>query len=247
MTAGLSAHRCGAGGVLARENTLAALTELLADPHPRLHFVELDVQVSACGSFLLSHDALIAGAPIAEIDHAAALARHPERAELHAALELIRPTSLGAHLDLKELGVALDPPEIAICELALSSLPPSRILLTTHDDAVVARLRSWARSRDIPLQVGLSLGRPLPLSTPLASLRTLFQELFPARRLRRCDATIVVSHHLLARLTLARTARRLRLPLLVWTVDHPRALRRWLAEPTCTLVVTNHPDHLPRS
>ena len=67
------------------------------------------------------------------------------------------------------------------------------------------------------------------------------EELFPGGRLRRSDATLIVCQKDLARAWIARWARRRRLPLLVWTVDEPAELRRWLADSRTWAVTTDHP------
>jgi glycerophosphoryl diester phosphodiesterase len=66
-------------------------------------------------------------------------------------------------------------------------------------------------------------------------------ELFPNMRMRESRANLLVAHHVLARLGVAAYARRRGIPLLVWTVDTPRALRYWLRPGRAWLVTTNHP------
>jgi glycerophosphoryl diester phosphodiesterase len=52
---------------------------------------------------------------------------------------------------------------------------------------------------------------------------------------------VVVAHHSLALLGVARFAHRHGLPLVVWTVDTRGALRHWMRPGRAWLVTTNHP------
>ncbi len=65
---------------------------------------------------------------------------------------------------------------------------------------------------------------------------------FPRRRLRRSGANVVVAHRVWARWWLRSYARRRGLPLLVWTVDTPAELQRWVNDPHTWLVTTNYPE-----
>ena len=53
---------------------------------------------------------------------------------------------------------------------------------------------------------------------------------------------MLVPHWALALAALARGARRRGVPVLVWTVDSPRALRFWLRPGRIWMVTTNRPE-----
>jgi glycerophosphoryl diester phosphodiesterase len=116
------------------------------------------------------------------------------------------------------------------------------MIVTTGHDLAVRAVRDWSDAEGLELRVGLSLGRSIRKLSLLRRVEVLRADLFPHVRVRESRANLVVAHHVLARLGVAAYARRRGLPLLVWTVDSPRALRYWLRPGRAWLVTTNHPD-----
>jgi glycerophosphoryl diester phosphodiesterase len=154
------------------------------------------------------------------------------------------------HLDLKFLSDPTDPHrgahadhghEVALVAQVIDVVGADNVLVTTLEDESVRAVRTWSRDRYPTLLVGLSLGRKASLRRPWRSLASLLDDLFPGARIRACGANLVVANKTLARLRLAGWAARAGLPLLVWTVDRPRQLRRWLRDPRVWLITTNYP------
>lgn len=200
---------------LSREDIEAAVA-LGAD------YVEFDVQRCADGTLVLHHDPVDV-APADAVPYAEALDLLAGRAR--------------AHLDLKFIGG-----EVPVVAQAVERLGTDHLVVTTLEDEGVRVVRAWADAEDHDLLVGLSLGRGLRDIPVLHAIRVRLSELFPHVRYRRAGANVVVAHHWLARLGLRRFARRHRLPLLVWTVDTPRAQAYWMRPGRAWLVTTNHPD-----
>jgi glycerophosphoryl diester phosphodiesterase len=185
-------------------------------------YVEIDVQRCADGSLVVGHDPVDV-APPGTLAYADALDLVAGRARLH--------------LDLK-----VQDGEVPIVAQAVARLGTDRLLVTTLEDEGVRAVREWADAEGHDLLVGLSLGRGLRDIPVLHAIRVRLSELFPHVRYRRAGANVVVAHHWLGRLGLRRFARRHRLPLLVWTVDTPRALAYWMRPGRAWLVTTNHPE-----
>lgn len=185
-------------------------------------FVEFDVQRCADGSLWLLHDTVDV-APPGTLGYADALELLAGRIRLH--------------LDLKVVGG-----EVPIVAQAVERLGADRLLVTTLDDEGVRAVRDWAEHEGHELLVGLSLGRGLHDIPVLHGIRIRLTELFPRARYREAGANLAVAHHWLARLRVRAFARRHRLPLLVWTVDTPRALSHWMRPGRAWLVTTNHPE-----
>ena len=185
-------------------------------------YVEFDVQRCADGSLVLHHDP-VAAAPPGAVRYAEALELLAGRAR--------------AHLDLKFVGG-----EVPVVAQAVARLGADRLLVTTLEDDGVHTVRAWAVAEGHDLLVGLSLGRGLRDLPILHGLRIRLTELFPGVRYRHTGANVVVAHHWLARLRVRRFARRRDLPLLVWTVDTPRALAYWMRPGRAWLVTTNEPE-----
>lgn len=234
----VSAHRCGAGTDVRRQNSREALEETLA---LGVDFVEFDVLRTADGVFVVSH-----AKRVGDGDEAAAISTLT-LAQVHAlspgtlTLDEILGALAGrasAHVDLK-LGLAAGALEVA--QEAVAHLGAEQVVVTTGSDESIAAIRSWADARGHDLLVGLSLGgskRGLPWRQWLA---VRYTELRPRGRVARSGANVVVVQHLLARFGVARWARRHGVPLLAWTVDSDRALRYWLRPGRAWMVTTNHP------
>lgn len=234
----VSAHRGGALLSGAPDGSTAALAAAVACG---AELVELDVVLTRDG---------VAGRRAGDVDLAelrslCAAADRP-LTTFDEALELlagrVRP-----HLDLKPApGVVRGPAvgggawEVAVVRRAVEVLGDDGVVVTTTHDASVAAVRAWARGAGLAgLPVGLSMGGGL--SGPLRRRVAVgLSELFPRRRLARCDATLVVANRWLAR-WLHRRLARTGTPLLVWTVDDDGELRRWLAS-TAWVVTTNRPS-----
>lgn len=231
----VSAHRGGAGDDRRAQNTLAAFENAIA---AGCDYVEFDVRVTADGTPVVFHDA--------ELDDGAmrrAIAGH--RADefaggtlllLDDVLELIAGR-VKAHVDLKITGH-----EVELADRVVRWLGVDQVILTTAEDSSVRRLMAWADEQAPDLLIGLSTGRRAwrggSWARRLASLETAF----PRTRIRRSGANLVVAHKSIARWSLRRYARRRGLPLLVWTVDDPAELRRWMNDPHVWMVTTNHPE-----
>ena len=185
-------------------------------------YIEFDLQRCADGSIVVAHDPVDVAPPDA--------LRYDE------ALGLLAGRSRG-HLAVKFDGDGV----VDAVATAVEMLGTDRLIVTTLHDHSVAAVRDWSERHAPALLVGLSLGRGVSGSPLLRQLRVRISELWPRRRYGHSRANLVVAHHWLARLTVARFARRNRLPLLVWTVDTERALRYWTRTGRAWLVTTNNP------
>lgn len=183
-------------------------------------YVEFDLQLHD-GTIVVAHDA--DGVPAIGYDEV--LAALAGRAR--------------AHLDLKfvtDSGEA----ECAAVARAVAVLGADQVVVTTLHDATVRAVRVWAHEHAPALRIGLSLGRGVGGLRLRHQIAVRVSELLPGRRFRTSGADVVVAHRVLARLGVAWFARRHGLPLLVWTVDEPHTLRRWLRG-RCWMVTTNEP------
>lgn len=243
----LSAHRGGAGTDRARENTLEALREGAATG---CEYVEFDVQRCRDGVYVVHHDRFvrvgrrrlpIATLPFDEFaDHAGAYLL------LDDALAVLRGRTR-VHLDLKFLadpgdGDPVTPPqEVALVQHVIDVMGADNVVVTGLEDASVAAVRAWSRDRYPDLLVGFALSRDVRPGGLGRLLTGRLAEVLPGRRLRACDANLVVCQRTQARLWGARWAQRRGLPLLVWTVDRPGELRGWLRDGRAWMVTTNFP------
>jgi glycerophosphoryl diester phosphodiesterase len=185
-------------------------------------YVEFDLQRCADGTLVLHHD---------PVD-----VPPPDALGYDDALTLLAGHSR-AHLDVKFSGDGV----VDAVAHAVQRLGTDRLIVTTLDEQSVAAVRTWSDQHAPALLVGLSLGRGVTGSPLLRQIGVRISELWPRRRYGRSRANLVVAHHWLARLTVARFARNHGMPLLVWTVDTAPSLRYWTRTGRAWLVTTNEP------
>jgi glycerophosphoryl diester phosphodiesterase len=249
----ISAHRCGAGGDTALENSREALDRALA---MGVEFVEFDVQRCRDGALVVFHDEWVAvdgePVPIEDLTHAELAARTARPLLEYAdVLDALALSGARAHVDLKFTSprALYDDPhrpayEVSATQQAVERLGLGNLIVTTVDDRAVRAVRDWADELDgtgPELLVGLSLGRNVRGLPWRHQLRVRLSELLPRLRYLESRANLVVVNHFLARVGVARFARRRGLPLLVWTVDTPGSLRYWLRPGRAWLVTSNFP------
>lgn len=201
---------------------IAAAVDLGADA------VEIDVRATADGEPVLLHDATLDGARVDELSF-------PE-AEEHArreGAELATLEAALAQLDGHPLDVEIKDP--AATEAILETLTEHRgteaVLVTSfHIDALETAARVTPR-----------LPRGLLLS-PARALRLLYRR-HRARRLdalaTRAEADALIPHRSFARLRLLSTVSACERPVFLWTINRDRRLRRHLAHPLVSGVITD--------
>lgn len=239
----VSAHRCGAGDDRALENTRVPLDRALT---LGVDFVEFDVRRCRDATLVLFHDdgLMVDGRrrPLSELSFEEFTACDPHFLGYDEILTALKGRAR-AHVDLK----FVSPPstrgawEVAAARRAVEVLGAENLIITTVDDRAVRAVRDWSATAGLDLLVGLSLGRGVAGLPWHRQIGIRLSELRPARRYLASGATLVVANHALARLGVARFARRRGLPLLVWTVDSSRSLSYWMRPGRAWLVTTNHP------
>ena len=227
----VSAHRGGAGDDNLMENSLAACERSIA---VGCDFIEFDVRRSADGHHVIFHDDLLTidGVEQSIAASAYALLHGIELLHLDDLLELLRGRAK-AHVDLKLPG-----DEIDVVARIVEVLGKDNVVITTAEDSSVRAILGWAHT-DAP---GLLVGLSSSARGGGARWRDRFASWFPRTRLRRSGANLVVSNRLVARFWLRAYASRRHLPLLVWTVDSPGELARWINDPHTWMVATNYPE-----
>jgi len=229
----VSAHRGGAGDDHSSQNTLAAFEAAIA---AGCDYVEFDIRFTADGTPVVFHDdevsdgsrRLIAGHRLDEFTGVVLVT-------LDEVLDLICGR-VKAHVDLKVRGG-----EIALVERIVAVLGVDDVLITTAEDASVRRIVRWSQQHADGLLVGLSSSPRSWDGRPWRRRLVRLQAAFPRTRVWWSHANVVVSHKTVARLTLRSYAHRRGLPLLVWTVDRPAELDRWMNDPRVWMVTTNYP------
>lgn len=230
----ISAHRGGAGAQRSAQNTLAAFEAAIA---LGCDYVEFDVRLTADGIPVIFHDPSFDDGSIRRL-----IAGHhfddftPPLPHLDEVLALLAGR-VKAHVDLKVPGH-----EVELAERIIEALGVDGAVFTTAEDSSVRRLIAWSKTHAPGLLVGLSSSRRSWQGHRLARRIVAIEASFPRTRIRLSRANLVVAHKSLAKLSLKRYARRRGLPLLVWTVDQPAELARWVNDPDVWMVTTNYPE-----
>jgi glycerophosphoryl diester phosphodiesterase len=221
--AAISAHAPRAGTIEAYARALETGAE----------YVEFDIRRTADGELAAFHDARTRqGEALGAISYArlCALAGYevPRVADVMA---LIAGKAAG-HLDVKDTGG-----EERVVQLALDILGPGNFVVTTLEDESVAAVR--ARFPGVP--TSLSLGRDLSEVPRSRWAATRLSELRPIPRLRACRADWAAVNRRLARAGVLAQCHRAGIRTMIWTVDDDAEMRRWLADPRVTVLITNRP------
>lgn len=235
----------------------ATVTELLEDAVAMgADYVELDVRRTVDGVFVVLHarHVVIDGEPrpVSTLTMAELRAAGVDVVTYDAALRVLAGRAR-AHLDLKfgspdplYGGPADQVWEVQASGRAIEILGADAVVVTSGHDHGVAAVRHWAELAYPGLLVGISLGGSRKGRPLMTQLRGRFGELFPGQRVRASNANLVVANKWLALLNVARWTARRGLPLLVWTVDEPWMLRRWLSDPRCWMLTTNRVEDAVR-
>lgn len=231
----VSAHRGGTGDDHSSQNTLAAFEAAIA---LGCDYVEFDVRLTADGTPVIFHDA-----ELGDVDTRRSIAGHRldeftgvVLVTLDEVLALIAGR-IKAHVDLK-----VPDGDLRLVERVVSVLGVDGVVITTAEDASVRRIVAWSRRHAPGLLVGLSSSPRSNDGRPWMRRLARLESAFLRTRVRRSGANLVVSHKTVARWWLRPYARRRGLPLLVWTVDRPAELDRWMNDPAVWMVTTNYPE-----
>lgn len=215
--------------------TSASLEAFVAAARHGAELIEVDVRRTADGVLVCVHDETVPelGA-VTTLDYGALANSEQDRVlTLHqfcAALDDVDPACRsGIHLDLKDEGYEL----AAVDELIRWGRP---LFVTTSIESSIRLVRIERPDVDAYLTIGSSR---FGLS-PLEVARLRLSELFPMRRVTRCRATGIAIHYALATPLIRWWCRQRGLAVVVWTVDRPAFVERWLLR-DIDVLTTNRP------
>ncbi|MEO6605585.1 MAG: glycerophosphodiester phosphodiesterase [Aeromicrobium sp.] len=229
----VSAHRGGAGDDRSLENTMIAFEAAI---DAGVDYVEFDIRLTADLRPVLAHDDVLSDAEQRSIStHAYDEFAPGTLLDLDTLLDLLAGT-VGAHVDLKVRGE-----EVALVSHIVDRLGTDRVIITTEQDSSVRAIRQWSRTEAPGLLVGLSSGPWSHDGRFIPRWKARIAACFPRLRIWSSGANLVVAHRTVARFSLKAYARRRSLPLVVWTVNDPDELKRWMNDPDTWIVTTNYP------
>jgi glycerophosphoryl diester phosphodiesterase len=199
-------------------------------------YVELDVRRTRDGVLVAHHDERLGGdgaAAVADLEYGELCERLGRTVPRVADVMGILAGKAAGHLDLKETGY-----EDEVVELALEAFGPDGFVVTTLEDASVARI-----SREFPLvRTALSLGRDLDGRSPYGRVAARLSEVFPVRRLNACGAQWAALDYRLAWAGVLGRCAAGGIGTMLWTVDRDTLITRFLKDPRVDVVITNRPE-----
>lgn len=217
----------------APENSLAAFEAAIA---AGADMVELDVRLTADGVLVVHHDSTARGIPISRLTYQQLRERREAMTTLSDAAALCR-SRISVDIEIKTPGI-----EARVVELVMSTLDPGQVVVTSLHAGVIAAIKTL----EPRLVCGLLLG---------PGHQRVRTELFsnnPFDWLERSNADFVLPHQLLIPLGRAtRPASRPALlrrlsargtPVVVWTVNGPDRIFRYLKDPRIAGVITDVPE-----
>jgi glycerophosphoryl diester phosphodiesterase len=191
--------------------------------------VEFDVRALADGTLVVYHDAAAAGVRLSSATSDQLAARGIRLATLDEFLAAAK--TLALDVELKETGY-----EAQVVEVLRGHADLERVVVTSFSDAAIAEVKRLAPT----LGTGLIVGSRASLVRPWR----LVGDIFPFRRLAACDADFLAPSRTLLATGLAHRAARRGVRLLVWGVNDPRQIARYLADPRFLGVVADRVDAL---
>lgn len=196
-------------------------------------FVEFDVRKTMDGVMVIYHDdCTVSGHAVRDLAYRDLAGELGCEAMTVEELLDVAAGRVGLHLDLKETGY-----EAEVVRTVLDRSPLDRLVITSGDAAI-----RTIKEQFPDVTAGLSIGEDINGLSPWLKLRMRLSELFPRGRIERCHADFVAVHQQLAGLTGLRYCKSHGIPAWVWTVDDEPGIRRFLADPRVTTLITNRPD-----
>jgi glycerophosphoryl diester phosphodiesterase len=197
------------------ENTLEAFERAISIG---ADMIELDVRCTRDGHLIVFHDARVKTIPTASLRYdvirvKGTHARPPLLAEVLA----LTKDRIALNLEVKEAGYVEDTLEL------LRPFGLERCLLSSFLDQVVLEAKSLAPDLRTGLLVGAGVRRAL------------------TTRLRASKADLLVLHRRLATAASLASAAAAGVPCVIWTVNAPRAMDRFLAHAAVEGVITDRP------
>ncbi|HEY3738019.1 MAG TPA: glycerophosphodiester phosphodiesterase [Jatrophihabitans sp.] len=227
----VSAHRGGPEATNAPNSldAVRAATALGVD------LVEFDVRVTADGRFVTWHDhaAWVEGklVPVENLTYAQLRLYAPDAVDVKEVLNLLRGRAR-AHVDMKDARL-----EIELADLCEHVLGVDGFVLTTLQEESVRKVRE-ARPH---LHVALSLGRGMHGMPWWKVLAIAYGDLRPGRRVKHCNPTALAMNYRVSRALTLRWAHHHGFPVLVWTINRAKMMRKVARDPRYWAFTTDNP------
>ncbi len=198
--------------------------------------VELDVRQTADGVLVVHHAAARRGTPLAQLAYRDLVQRSRHVPPLLEEALALCAGRIGLDLEIKDEGI-----EAAVLSLLAQRFPLPSLLISSFHESVIAAVKRI----DADVRCGL-LVAPTRLQRRAGRRETIAVDWAVS-----CGADALLPHQLLTRPvratrrsgpSLLDAAGRAGLPVIVWTVNGPRRLGRFLSDQRVAGIITDLPD-----
>lgn len=192
--------------------------------------IEFDVRRTKDNIFIAHHDESIQGKLVQELTYEKISGMARKRGfSIPTVEEVLKSTRGRVKLDveLKEKGY-----EKEIVVLLSKYFKEDQYIITSFNDSSLKIIKEHYPE----IKVGLLLGKLK------ASLLTRISEFFPTMTYKKANADFLVAHWKLLRLGFLERARKNRQPVIVWTVNDEKMMRRLFKDERIYAVITDKPD-----
>ena len=229
--AAISAHRVGA-----QDDVPESYDAYRSAAASGADFVEIDIRRTRDGVLVAYHDERCGphGPAVAELTYGELCEYVGSLVPRATEAMWVLAGKVAGHLDLKEAGY-----ESQVVEVALEAFGADGFVVTTLEDASIARIR-----REFPdVRTALSLGRDLDGLPPHRRAAARLSEMFPVRRLQACGAQWAALDYRLVYAGVLRQCAAHDVGTMLWTVDRDDLITRFLKDPRVNVLITNRPSH----
>lgn len=222
------AHR-GASGLVKFENTIEAFQKAI---DVKADAVELDVRKTKDGVIIVVHDELFQDRKISEWNYDELCAKTKELGYVMPTLEdtvSFLKGKIFVDVEVKEQGYTQE-----IIDIILRYLTPQEFYIRSFKDKVLIEVKKINKNIKTVLLLGLE--------HPKFPLLIRLSELFPLFRVIKTKCDMVSPHYLLVRFGYRQRLHLIGRPVLVWTVDDEKLMRKLLVRKKIDAIITNYPD-----
>lgn len=225
MNISIIAHR-GASSLAKQENTMEAFKiaiDIKAD------MVEFDVRQTFDNMLVVFHDDNIDGNLLSSITY---YELNKISQKLGYTVPLLKDVlifckgKIKLDIEIKETGF-----EKSLIEMVTSMYDYNEFMIKSFLDNVVRRVKKY----DSNINAGLLLGRQK------GNLSVRFNEIFPLRRIKQCQADFIAANYRLCNSIFLLRMQQLNIPVYVWTVNSKKLINYFL-DTSVAGIITDKPD-----
>ncbi len=232
MATKIIGHR-GASGLVEYDSSVKSFEKAI---ELGVDMVEFDVRRTKDGTLTAFHDSELDGEDIEDITHDEIQEITGDKGyKVPTVEDVVRLCKGKIDLDIE---LKVEGYEEEVIELVLSHLDHDGFIIKSFSDETVKSIKEY----DPKIEAGLILGNLLlSIEDRENNVKTRISELFPKRRLRRCNADFVAPYYRLLKFFFIRRMENMGMDIYVWTVNDVEMMKS-LMKKGVEGIITDRPD-----